>query len=273
MSYRFYLFMLIGCLLVAWGCNQQEKKAASAPAAVSKADLIDPFRFHKLIEVSPGEDYDVLSWGRGSATKGAYLILHSDSSGKKYTTTTGDLDGAIVDVYNSDMDLDGNPEILIQAKAKDTANYATIYAFEFNNSRANKLDFPKLTISQRKGYRGNDNFYIKEGKFMREFPVYDGAGKDAKPTSQKRILEYGLRGNNFTVKQLSTDSADNKAAATKAVVGASGKAQASEKKVTTVKKKSKKQAADKKARKRKNIIKNPILTRTIIKSRTSEIIV
>jgi CRISPR/Cas system-associated protein endoribonuclease Cas2 len=250
MSYRFYLFMLIGCLVMASGCNRDEKKVALPPAIIKKADFGDPFRFHKLIEVSPGEDYDVLSWGRGSTTTGAYLILHSDSSGKKYTTTTGDLDGAIVDVYNSDMDLDGNPEILIQAKAKDTANYATIYAFEFNNSKANKLDFPKLTSSQRKGYRGNDNFYIKEGKFMREFPIYDGNGKDAKQTGQKRILEYGLRGNNFTVKQLSTDSTDNKNTA-KAAAKEPVKSSNTDKKETTSKKKSKKHTTEKKAKKKK----------------------
>src|ERR1700761_7762139 len=209
MSDRFYLFILIGCLIVAAGCTQNEKKVAQPPAIIKKADFADPFRFHKLVEVSPGEDYDVLSWGRGSTSVGGFLILHSDSSGKKYTTTTGDLDGAIVDVYNSDMDLDGNPEILIQAKATDTANYATIYAFEFNNGKANKLDFPKLTSSQRKGYHGNDNFYIKEGKFMREFPIYDSSDKDAKPTGAKRIFEYSLRSNNLTAKQLSKDSTDN----------------------------------------------------------------
>lgn len=250
MSNRFYLFILIGCLIVAAGCTQNEKKVAQPPAIIKKADFVDPFRFHKLVEVSPGEDYDVLSWGRGSTSVGGYLILHSDSSGKKYTTTTGDLDGTIVDVYNSDMDLDGNPEILIQAKATDTADYATIYAFEFNNSKANKLDFPKLTNSQKKGYRGNDNFYIKEGKFMREFPIYDGNGKDAKPTGQKRVLEYGLRGNNFTVKQLSKDSTDNKTTNQPAVKQAI-KTPAPEKKETTSKKKSTKKTTEKKTTKKK----------------------
>jgi len=251
MNYRFYLFTLIGCLMMAWSCNQEEKKVAAPPTSVKKPDFVDPFRFHKLIEVSPGEDYDVLSWGRGSTTMGSYLILHSDSLGKKYTTTIGDLDGAIVDVYNSDMDLDGNPEILIQAKPKDTSNYATIYAFEFNNGKANKLDFPKLTNSQRKGYRGNDNFYIKEGRFMREFPIYDGNEKDAKPTGQKRVLEYGLRGNNLTVKQLSKDSTDNKATTTKTVANTSEKPSMSEKKETTSTKKSKKHTSEKKTKKKK----------------------
>lgn len=209
---RFYLFMLTACLVAA-GCAQQAPKPVTAPVTAPKPAIMDPFRFHKLVEVSPGEDYDVLSWGRGSKDVGSFEILHSDSADMKYTTTTGDLEGSIVDVYNSDMDLDGNPEILIQAKAKDTSNYAIIYAFEFTNSKANKLNFPKLTQSQRKGYRGNDNFYIQGGKFMREFPVYDGNGKDAKPTGQKRLLQYGLRNNEFTVQQLTKDSTGNSSAA------------------------------------------------------------
>jgi hypothetical protein len=192
------------------GCGRPETKAPAAPTAAKKPGLMAPFRFHKLIEVSPGQSYDVLSWGRGAEEAGAFMILHSDSSAIKYTTTTGDLDGAIIDVYNSDMDVDGNPEILIQAKSKDTTNYTSIYAYEFNdnNSKANKLDFPKLTSSQRKGYRGNDNFYIRDGKLMREFPIFNGTGKEAKPSGAKRQLEYGLRGNEFTVKQLSKDSTD-----------------------------------------------------------------
>jgi len=202
---RFYLLILTACLIIA-GCAHEAGKPATVAAAPQKPALMEPFRFHKLIEVSPGNDFDVLSWGRGSSAVGSFAILHSDSTNMKYTTTTGDMDGSIVDVYNSDMDLDGNPEILIQTKATDTTNYAVIYAFEFNNDKAQKLDFPKLTKSQKAGYRGNDNFYIQDGKFMREFPVYDGNGKDAKPTGQKRLLQYGLRDNEFTVQQINTDT-------------------------------------------------------------------
>jgi hypothetical protein len=250
MSARFYLYLLISGLITIAGCNQDAKKSAAPVATVveKKPALTDPFRFHKLIEVSPGQDFDILSWGRGSVTVGSFMILHSDSSGKKYTTTTGDLNGTIVDVYNSDMDLDGNPEILIQAKATDTANYATIYAFEFNGSKASKLDFPKLTKSQRKGYQGNDNFYIKEGKFMREFPVYDGDGKDAKPTGQKRVLEYGLRSNSFTVKQLSKDSTE--VSTTKTASTTSTRTSSSDKNTTSTKK-SKKHTSEKKHKKKK----------------------
>jgi hypothetical protein len=194
--------------LLATGCAQQAGKPAvvTVPVASQKPAVMEPFRYHKMVEVSPGNDFDILSWGRGSTETGSFEILHSDSLGMKYTTTTGDLDGSIIDVYNTDMDMDGNPEILIQAKANDTSNYAVIYAFEFANDKADKLDFPKLNKSQKKGYRGGDNFFVQDGNFMRQFPIYDGNGKDAKPTGQKRLLQYGLRDNEFTVKQISTDS-------------------------------------------------------------------
>jgi len=205
---------------------------------------MEPFRFHKAIEVSPGQTYDVVSWGRGSKAAGAYAILHSDSANIKYTTTTGDLDGTITDVYNADMDVDGNPEILIQSKGKDTVNYAKIYAYEFNNNQANKLDFPRLSSSQRKGYRGEDNFYIKDGKLIREFPIYASNDSLAKPTGAKRQLEYGLRGNEFTVKQLSKDST---AVSTKPAV----KETAPEKKETVSKLTRKRRSSEAKKKKRR----------------------
>ncbi len=246
MKARFYLSVLIGCVIAVTACNTTPQQAAPPAAPVKKPDYVAPFRYHKLIEVSPGQDYDILSWGRGSAMTGSFIILHSDSSGKKYTTTTGDLDGTIVDVYNSDMDLDGNPELLIQAKGTDSINYATIYAFEFSSGKAQKLDFPKLTKSQRQGYRGSDNFYIKEGKFMREFPIYDSNDKDAKATGAKRVLQYGLRDNSFTVKQLSKDSTDVK---TTTPVAQPVKAATTTKSTT---KKSKKHTPEKKHKKKKH---------------------
>lgn len=197
--------MLMGGIIIA-SCNHEKDVPAVAATTNAAARIMDPFRFHKLLEVSPGEYYDVLSWGRASTDTGAYMILHSDSSARNYTTTTGDLEGKIVDVYNSDMDVDGNPEIIIQTKVIDTNHYTVVNAFEFNNDKANKLEFPKLTTSQRDGYRGGDNFYIAEGKLIREFPIYDANNPAAKPTGAKRKLEYDLSRNSLSAKQISKDS-------------------------------------------------------------------
>jgi|SRR6185312_7031358 len=234
--YRYNLWWLAAIAMLSACSNEPKKPATVTVPAIKKPVIMDPFRYHKLIEVSPGQDYDILSWGRGSTKTGAFMILHSDSAAAKYTTTTGDLDGSIVDVYNSDMDLDGNPEILIQTKGKDTINYTNIYAFEFGGEKARKLDFPKLTKAQKKGYRGDDNLYIKDGALIREFPIYDGNSAAAKPTGAKRQLQYGLRNNEFTVKQLSKDSASvvkDKATVTVPVK----KAKAEEKHITSKKSK------------------------------------
>jgi hypothetical protein len=202
---RKHYFLLPGISLLLLACTQEQPKKNYTEAKAAAPTVMAPFRFHKTIEVSPGQDFDVMSWGRGSTTQGSLLILHSDTAAKTFTTTTGDLDGAITDVFNSDMDIDGNPELLVLAKSKDTIDYTTVYAYEFKD-KANKLDFPKLTPTQKKGYRGNDNFYMKEGKLIREFPVYDGNTSTAKATGQKRVLQYNLRSNNLTVKDLSADT-------------------------------------------------------------------
>ncbi|TFF39774.1 hypothetical protein [Mucilaginibacter psychrotolerans] len=243
MNARIYVYAASVCILIA-ACGNDSKPPSVAVSTPATPALTEPFRYHKAIEVSPGQTFDVLSWGRGAKMDGSFMILHSDSAGVKFTTTTGDLDGAISDVYNSDMDTDGNPEILIQARDKDTVNYAKIYAFEFNNNNANKLDFPKLTGSQKKGYRGNDNFYIKEGLLIREFPIYSSNDSLAKPTGAKRVLQYGLRNNSFSVQQLSKDSVSlaDKAAAAAAV---------NKKKTTADKPVKKKKAETKKKRRRR----------------------
>jgi hypothetical protein len=245
-KYWFCLFLWISCLLIS--CSNDQKPEGVTVVTPQKSVIMGPFRFHKLVEVSPGQDYDVLSWGRGSKDTGSYMILHSDSAAKRYTTTTGDLYGKIVDAYNSDMDLDGNPEILIQVKGKDTINYTNIFAFEFTNGKAQKLDFPKLTKSQKQGYRGEDNFYIEEGKLIREFPLFTGTGKDAKPTATKRKLQYGLRNNNFTVKQLSKDSTS---VAGTAKPGVNAPVKKAEPEKTTSTKKEKKQPTEKKHKRKK----------------------
>src|SRR4051812_48588604 len=105
------------CLVLA-SCANDDKKPQDIPVISKKPALMEPFRYHKDIEVAPGQTYDIVSWGRGADTVGSFAILHSDSAGRKYTTTTGDLDGHITDVYNADMDTDGNPEILIQSEGK-----------------------------------------------------------------------------------------------------------------------------------------------------------
>jgi len=255
MKSGFVYIALACCLAVIAACNQPaQQQAATTPAVATSAkpELPQPFRFHKLIESSPGKYFDVYSWGRGKDSIGSYLILHSDSIHKQYTTTSGDLEGSIIDVFNTDMNMDGNPEILIETNAKDTTNHVNIYAFEFRGGKATKLDFPKLSSNSKKGYRGGDSFAIKEGTLVRQFPVYDGNGKDAKPTGKTKILQYGIRDNVFTVEDVS--AADTTKAAAKPAQTAVVKTKTADKPVKekhTESKKKKKKVEEKPTKKKK----------------------
>ena len=200
----FYVTDFACCLALVSACKQPATQQAPVEVAgPAKVVLPQPFRYHKLIESSPGKYFDVYTWGRGKDSSGAYLILHSDSTGAHYSTTYGDLEGSVIDVYNTDMNMDGNPEILIESKAKDTTNHINIYAYEFRGGKGQKIDFPKLSTNTKKIYRGGDVFSIKEGNLVRQFPVYDGNGAGAKPTGKTKILQYGISDNTFTVKDIS----------------------------------------------------------------------
>ncbi len=206
MKFGYALPGLILCLAIAACRHDKDNSNKTARATLNKPAVMPPFRFHERIEVVPGIDYDVLSWGRGTDSLGAYMILCSDSVDRKYTTTNGDLDGAIKDVFNSDLDTDGNPEIFILSQTADSTHYGKVDAYEYNNDNARKLEFPKLSSRQKEGYHGGDSFVIKEDKIIRTYPVYDSDNRNAKLTGEKKILEYSYHGNSFSVKQLSTNS-------------------------------------------------------------------
>ncbi|QJD95088.1 hypothetical protein HH214_03945 [Mucilaginibacter robiniae] len=236
MTVKHYTFLLLSGIALA-GCNHSENKqtatATETTTVVTKsAKVMAPFRFHKSIEVAPGLTYDVLSWGRGSDSVGAYEILRSDSTGKNYTTTTADLEGKIVDVLNSDMDTDGNPELFIQTQATDSLHTSVVYAYEYNDAQAHKLDFPKLTKSQRKGYRGNDNFYIKDDKLMREFTA-NNTDEDGKATTQKRVLVYNLHGNELSVTEVKQDTTQKAATTSQPQTATTEKPKTEEKPATS----------------------------------------
>lgn len=202
-------------LLPFSGCTTADKNESDkkTPVAVSDKKVQPPFRFHKEIEVKPGLTFDVVSWGRGSETSGAYLILRSDSTHLEYRSTSGELDGKLLDAWNMDMDSDGNPEIFLQAEGVGEGSHLNMYVYEFNDAGSGqKITFPSLSGSLKKGYKGQDSVYIKDGKLMREFPVYGESDTTSSKSTEKRILEYSLRNNSLSVRKIEkdTDESDNK---------------------------------------------------------------
>lgn len=202
----FYPIIAFAIGISVTACTSEDKPKATTAPVVSTTKLPEPFRFHKAIEVKPGLTFDVLSWGRGAQYIGAYMILRSDSARAEYKSINGELEGEITDVWNMDLDSDGNPEIFIQAKGQDKGNYLKMYVYEFSeNGSQQKLSFPDLTSSTKKLYHGKDSVYVHDGELYRQFPLYDEADTAAANPTGKKLLQYSLRGNSFSIKEIKED--------------------------------------------------------------------
>ena len=201
-----FLHFIFGLVIIAGfaACSSDKPEKKAASNTVKKSQLPQPFRFHKAVEVKPGLTFDVLGWGRGAELIGGLLILRSDSVHSHYRSVSDELEGRLVDTWNMDMDSDGNPEIFVHAVSGDEGKPSlNLLVYEFNSSgSAQKLHFPDLSSGTKKQYRGKDSLYVKEGSLMRQFPLFeetDTAG--VKPAGMK-LLEYRLRGNSFSVKEV-----------------------------------------------------------------------
>jgi hypothetical protein len=193
---------IILCVALFVSCQSEEKP----PVAVKRVEpkkVFEPFRYHKAIEVKPGLTLDIVSWGRGSNSVGGYLVLRSDSTHMSYRSVSGELDGKIVDAWDMDLDSDGNPELYIQSKGEGEGSYLNMYIYEYSEGGSNQqIRFPELSGSLKKGYKGNDSVYVKEGKLMREFPLFNSDDSTSKNSGEIRRLEYSLRSNSLNVKEV-----------------------------------------------------------------------
>ena len=193
------------CAFFLASCTTEDKAPVVANKPQTKK-IMEPFRYHEAIEVKPGLTLDVVSWGRGSNSVGGYLVLRSDSTHLSYRSIAGELDGKIVDAWDMDLDSDGNPELYIQSKGEGEGSYLSMYIYEYNESGGTQqIRFPNLGSSLKKGYKGNDSVYVKDGKLMRQFPLYDTDDSTSKATGEIRKLEYSLRSNSLNVKEAEED--------------------------------------------------------------------
>ncbi|WP_276362452.1 hypothetical protein [Daejeonella sp. H1SJ63] len=200
--------LFFASVLISCSSDEPQKAVFSTP---KEAKIMEPFRFHKAIEVKPGLTLDVLSWGRGTDSIGGYLILRSDSTHYSYRSVTGELKGKIVDSWGMDLDTDGNPELFIQAVSAENKGDLNMYVYEYNESgTGQQIRFPELSSSTKEGYLGADSLYIKDGKLMREFQF--SAKDDTAKTPAKiiRKLEYSLRNNSFQVKEIKEEDQEKK---------------------------------------------------------------
>lgn len=177
----------------------QEEKVPEKQQAVKTEKTSGPFAFYKDINVKPGLNFEVISWGKGIDTVGGYLILMSDSVRNNYNSFSNERKGIITDAWNMDMDNDGNPEIYIELLSKK--NVLDLNVYEYAGGEFRKITFPPLSSNMKKSYAGNDKFTIKNGDLFRSFPVVNPSDTTVKQGTLKTIV-YRLNGNSFSVDEV-----------------------------------------------------------------------
>ena len=188
------LILLVGFTITILSSCSDEKKPESSVITTSNSKIStpNPFPFYKVIEIKPGFNFEVLSWGKGVDSLGGYLILMSDSIKNNYKSISVERKGVISDAWNMDVDNDGNPELYIQYVVKKNVNDVNVY--EFVNNSFDKISFPGL--SSVKGYEGNDQFFVKNGELFRTVPIV--TIDSGNTTTLIKTLKYNLRGNSFS---------------------------------------------------------------------------
>ncbi|TKC10574.1 hypothetical protein FA048_10360 [Pedobacter polaris] len=193
---KFAFLGLVGIAFIA-SCTADEKSTVAAKVD-APAKSVNPFPFYKNIEIKPGLNFEVLSWGKGIDTLGGYLILMSDSVKNNYRSISVERKGIIAEAWNMDLDNDGNPELYIQYLVRKDENDLNVY--EYANNSFDKISFPGLNSAIKKGYQGNDKFFVKNGDLFRSVPVV--SIDSGKTTTLVKTLQYNLRGNSFSTSEV-----------------------------------------------------------------------
>ena len=173
-------------------------KPPETPVVAATTKTVNPFRFYKSIEIKQGYHFEVVSWGKGVDTVGGYILLMSDSLKNNFRSLNAERNGIITDAWNMDLDNDGNPELYLQYLVRKNVNDLNVY--EFVNNSFDKISFPGLSSDMKKGYEGNDKFFIKNGDLFRSVPIV--SIDSGKTTTLVKTLKYRLSGNSFYVSEV-----------------------------------------------------------------------
>ncbi|WP_225872614.1 hypothetical protein [Pedobacter frigoris] len=189
--------MLSGLLFLA-SCAGDDKTTSEIASSEAKKPA-GQFVFYKDIEIRPGINFELISWGKGVDSIGGYNILMSDSIRNNYKSFSNERKGIITDAWNMDMDNDGDPEIYIELLSKKNVKDLNVY--EYSGGSFNKISFPPLSSRAKESYAGDDKFSIKNGELFRTYLLVNPKDTSIKAGDMK-YLQYSLRGNSFEISEL-----------------------------------------------------------------------
>lgn len=104
---------------------------------------------------------------------------------------TAPYDGTLSNSFVADLNRDGGFEVVVTFSHPD-GDESDVHVYTWDDNLLTRIDLAELGADQREGYRGNDEFAVRDGKLIRMFQVYEGAGETWEPTAVRRELRYSF---------------------------------------------------------------------------------
>jgi len=133
--------------------------------------------------------FAISSQGTGSLRK---IEIEGGRPNFKYPKIEAEIDGTITNIKVVDLNQDKYPELYCFANSSGSGSYGNVYGYIFESDRWTLIQLPELRKKWQQGYMGHDEFSIKGGRIIRQFPVYKKGDPNANPTGGTRRIEYTL---------------------------------------------------------------------------------
>lgn len=193
----------IASLALAAACGgTQSNTATNAPSAAPNTPKVN--------------ETSVNTGGKESKPFTATVELHgvkfvvespNSATGNKFTVTpsglkesnepvTQTVDGEVYGAEIGDLNIDQSPEVYVFVRERSGLKRSSVYGFAANAKKSMSqfaLAEPDLKSKEYAGYNGEDEFAVVENVLSRRFPLFEGAGADAKKTGKTRIVQYKIK--------------------------------------------------------------------------------
>ena len=132
---------------------------------------------------------EVVSWPQKDSASLEYCQIKITGENNESFILRMDMDIAEAS-WVTDLDRDGNFEVLILGRSAGSGSFGEIRIFEWDRKELVARPLPELTARQAVGYFGHDKFQVPMNQIVREFPVYKSGDPNSTPTGGTRRLTY-----------------------------------------------------------------------------------
>lgn len=198
--------MLFISLLFLASCNNNSEPKDTRPVVgsfdsiaiaadtVMQLGLEQSYEYNKTLKLNNNAVYDIIAWG--TPTRGKISFVYRDDKGMTDTVLETERLGIIKECWLSDMNGNGNTEVMAVLQNNDSRKLQSITAVEVGEKRnATDIKFevqlPKEVLNK---YRGNDaiTYVQEENALYHSFPLMDSTVETGRGT-----IKYVLKGNKF----------------------------------------------------------------------------